>query len=184
MSRGGSEGGVAHAAADAAAAAAGTRPPPRLGNGTGIVVAHNTFGGQAGTVGSAADDPKIAYLAAMASAALVYVPCGNVGETHRLYEAMLTGGVPLVARCEASPRDWMPAPPDALVHGDAAGRGAHAGMVATARRLMADPPAADALQAETARRWAAQLDALAGGVRQLVVAAVARRAAVARAAAG
>lgn len=170
---------AADAAADAAAAAGGAPRPPRLGNGTGIVVAHNTFGGASGTVGSPVDDPKIAYLAAMASAALVYVPCGNVGETHRLYEAMLTGGVPLVARCEESPRDWMPAPPGELLHGDAAGRGAHAGMVATAQRLLADPAAADALQAETARRWADQLDGLAAGVRRLVVAAVARRAAVA-----
>ncbi|GAB0498165.1 hypothetical protein MMPV_009506 [Pyropia vietnamensis] len=112
----------------------------------------------------------------MASAALVYVPCGNVMETHRLYEAMATGGIPLVARCEASLRDWMPAPPEELVHGDASGTGAHAGMVATARRLMVNPSAADALQAETARRWAAQLDDLAGGVRRLVVAAIPRRA--------
>jgi len=172
---------------DAVAAAAAASPPtaaaPRLGNGTGLVEPQGTFGGDAGTIGSADADPKIPYLAAMAAAAIEYVPCGNVMETHRLYEALLMGALPLVEACEAGARAWMPAPADALVVGGGSAAERHAAMVATATALMGDPPRADALAAATRRRWRAQLDALAADVRALLDDAVGRRRAVAAAAA-
>lgn len=59
------------------------------------------FGGR-GSVGTQ-NDPKHEHLRSIAESSFVFAPCGNVMETHRAYEALLLGAIPIVENCEGEP---------------------------------------------------------------------------------
>ncbi len=59
----------------------------------GTILVSKHFGGDG-------EDPKARHVAAMLEAVFVFSPCGNVMETHRIYEALALGAIPVIQNCE------------------------------------------------------------------------------------
>lgn len=64
----------------------------------GTFVVAKKFGGD-GEMGFGVDDPKNNFLNLAMESAFVFAPCGNVMETHRIYEAIKLGAIPVIERC-------------------------------------------------------------------------------------
>lgn len=66
--------------------------------GKGFIHIANGFGGD-GIFGDMLHDPKHKYLSVVMDSQFVLCPCGNVMETHRIYEALNHGSIPVVQKC-------------------------------------------------------------------------------------
>lgn len=68
-----------------------------------------TFGGD-GSYGSKnkSTNPKTKYLELIRNSAFVFCPCGNVMETHRIYEVLILGAIPVIENCEPHQSDFFP----------------------------------------------------------------------------
>lgn len=77
----------------------------------GVVLVSRQFGGD-GTVGSRdpSRNPKTEHLRIIANSKFVFCPCGNVMETHRIYEAVILGAIPVIENCEPEFSDFFPIP--------------------------------------------------------------------------
>lgn len=81
-------------------------------------VAHK-FGGD-GVVGKTEEDPKNMYLKAVQDSQFVFCPCGNVMETHRIYEALNLGAIPVIEYCSKEEDGFFPIR-ELVVHGGSKG---------------------------------------------------------------
>lgn len=77
----------------------------------GIVRLARKFGGD-GIVGSKdpSKNPKTEHLKIIANSKFVFCPCGNVMETHRIYEAIILGAIPVIENCEPELSNFFPIP--------------------------------------------------------------------------
>lgn len=75
----------------------------------GIIKVARAFGGD-GTVGSTnpIENPKTYFLNLILESAFVFAPCGNVMETHRIYEAVALGAIPVIQNCEPHQSHFFP----------------------------------------------------------------------------
>lgn len=75
----------------------------------GVVKIAKRFGGD-GNFGSSVPEknPKSAHLKLIADSSFVFAPCGNVMETHRIYEAIIMGAIPVIENCEPNVAEFFP----------------------------------------------------------------------------
>lgn len=73
----------------------------------GFVHVAGGFGGD-GIVGDEKKDPKIKYLSVVMESQFVLCPCGNVMETHRIYEALNHGAIPIIQNCQKNRAHFFP----------------------------------------------------------------------------
>lgn len=78
-------------------------------NGTGLVQIATKFGGD-GNFGSeqTTRNPKTKHLELIKKSAFVFSPCGNVMETHRIYEAIMLGSIPVIEQCDRKLHHFFP----------------------------------------------------------------------------
>lgn len=97
--------------------------------------------------------PKEGHVEDILDSAFVLAPCGNVMETHRIYEALALGAIPVVQRCDDSEKagDDLDGffPLNELVHDT------HEGMVAFVEQYASSGGARDALQRRVLAWWTA-----------------------------
>lgn len=75
----------------------------------GVINVAKRFGGD-GNFGSPVPEknPKSAHLKLIAGSSFVFAPCGNVMETHRIYEAIVMGAIPVIENCEPKVSQFFP----------------------------------------------------------------------------
>lgn len=75
----------------------------------GFLAIAKKFGGD-GIYGSKnkTENPKTAYLENMKKSIFVFCPCGNVMETHRIYESIVLGAIPVIENCEPELDGFFP----------------------------------------------------------------------------
>lgn len=113
----------------------------------GIIHIARAFGGD-GVVGSRnpSENPKTSYLNIISESAFVFAPCGNVMETHRIYEAVSVGAIPVIQNCD--PRNSRFFPFDKLIIGNGTN-----GMMAFVEKYLHNGKEADKLQREMMNWW-------------------------------
>lgn len=62
----------------------------------GLLLVSKTFGGDR----IEGEDPKTRHVSSILDSMFVFAPCGNVMETHRIYEAIALGAIPVIQNCE------------------------------------------------------------------------------------
>lgn len=77
----------------------------------GFVLVARQFGGD-GLVGSKdpSKNPKTEHLKLIGNSKFVFCPCGNVMETHRIYETIILGAIPVIENCEPELSNFFPIP--------------------------------------------------------------------------
>lgn len=65
------------------------------------------FGGD-GEVGNRNKDPKNMYLKIVRESQFIFCPCGNAMETHRIYEALNFGAIPVIENCSKEEDGFFP----------------------------------------------------------------------------
>lgn len=75
--------------------------------GRGYMYVSKMFGGD-GMFGSIAENPKNAHLESILESQFVFAPCGNAMETHRVYEALSLGAIPVVENCDPGVSSFFP----------------------------------------------------------------------------
>ena len=120
------------------------RQSPSL-KGKGYVQVSRKFGGD-GTFGSRRNNPKTAYLESIFESQFVFAPCGNVMETHRIYEAISLGAIPVIENCDPENSYFFPYR-DLLVDGGPEM------MVEFVRGYLHQPEEVDALQQRVYNWW-------------------------------
>lgn len=65
------------------------------------------FGGD-GEFGTKANNPKTEYLQSILNSKFVFAPCGNAMETHRIYEAVALGAIPVIENCDDAVSHFFP----------------------------------------------------------------------------
>lgn len=103
------------------------------------------FGGD-GAIGSVHSDPKNAYLESVMQSQFVFSPCGNVMETHRIYEALALGAIPVIEKCESENSSFFPFH-ELLIDGGPAG------MLRFVEKYAGRPAEIDLLQLRISRWW-------------------------------
>lgn len=111
----------------------------------GFVQVSSKFGGD-GVFGDRTYDPKNAYLDAIHQSQFVFAPCGNAMETHRIYEAIALGAIPIVEKCENETSDFFPLKTLVIDGGPEA-------MVEFLKDFRDKPVAIDVLQRSVAHWW-------------------------------
>lgn len=67
--------------------------------GRGMLLVAKSFGGD-GEFDGSKRDPKHRHVQSILDSVFVFSPCGNVMETHRIYEALALGAIPVIEECE------------------------------------------------------------------------------------
>lgn len=130
-------------------------------NDKGYVQVSKKFGGT-GVFGSESDNPKTEYLQAIMESKFVFAPCGNAMETHRIYEAVALGAIPIIENCHPAVSHFFPVKRLLFDAGTDL-------MISFVERFMNDPEAADRLQAEVMNWWASYTDLIALNVSRVVL---------------
>lgn len=73
----------------------------------GFVQVAKKFGGD-GVFGSLTQNPKNGYLDSILESQFVFAPCGNAMETHRIYEALALGAIPVIENCDRDASYFFP----------------------------------------------------------------------------
>lgn len=73
----------------------------------GYVQVAKKFGGD-GVFGSTVNNPKNSYLESILESQFVFAPCGNAMETHRIYEALSLGAIPVIENCSPEVSHFFP----------------------------------------------------------------------------
>lgn len=73
----------------------------------GFIHVSKRFGGD-GAYGEKYNNPKTAHLALIMESQFVFAPCGNVMETHRIYEALALGAIPVIENCDPEGSAFFP----------------------------------------------------------------------------
>lgn len=118
----------------------------RLRDRGSIVVAGN-FGGDGDFAAKdGTTNPKYNFLRSLADTQFAFAPCGNVMETHRIYEALVMGAIPVVEKCEDETAAFFPFHEVVVSGGPKA-------MLRFVDRYATSPSAVDALQKRVLRWW-------------------------------
>lgn len=113
--------------------------------GKGFVQVSKKFGGD-GSFGSETKNPKESYLDSIFESQFVFAPCGNAMETHRIYEAIALGAIPVIENCDPSVADFFPFKETMIDGGPSE-------MVSFVERFIGKPNEVDALQARVQAWW-------------------------------
>lgn len=73
----------------------------------GYIQVSKKFGGD-GIFGSLDSNPKTDYLKSIQDSQFVFAPCGNAMETHRIYEALSLGAIPIIENCDPTVSHFFP----------------------------------------------------------------------------
>ncbi|CAN8077328.1 unnamed protein product [Agarophyton chilense] len=112
----------------------------------GYIQVSKHFGGQ-GVFGSKQDDnPKTQYLQSILQSKFVFAPCGNAMETHRIYEAIALGAIPVIENCDPAVSHFFPFT-ELLIDGDIQN------MVEFVQRYLHKEHEIDALQQRVQHWW-------------------------------
>lgn len=111
----------------------------------GYVQVSKKFGGN-GIFGSIAENPKNAYLESILESQFVFAPCGNAMETHRVYEALSLGAIPVIENCDPDVSYFFPFR-ELLVNGGTKG------MLRFVQEYADNPDEIDALQLKVMSWW-------------------------------
>lgn len=111
----------------------------------GYVKVSKQFGG-AGEFGSKHQNPKTEYLESILHSQFVFAPCGNVMETHRIYEAISLGAIPIVENCDEENSVFFPFK-EVLIDGGLEP------LIAFVDQHINEPEKVDALQARVQTWW-------------------------------
>lgn len=137
-------------------------------SGHGKLLISRKFGGDGDFDVKAVGNPKRPHVKSIEESAFVFAPCGNVMETHRIYEAIALGAIPVVQDCEEAPNNQF-FPMRDLVFPK------HEDMVAFVEQFVDRPSAIDELQEFTLRWWHSYTAEIATNVTQKVLTPIARK---------
>lgn len=126
--------------------------------GRGVIKVAKRFGGD-GNFGSPDPEknPKSAHLQLIKDSSFVFAPCGNVMETHRIYEAIAMGAIPVIENCEPKMSQFFPFRP--LITGKKV-----SSMSRFVERYIEMDKEMDGLQAEMMEWWHKYIQELAENV--------------------
>lgn len=113
----------------------------------GIIKVARAFGGDR-TIGSRnpVENPKTEFLNIISESAFVFAPCGNVMETHRIYEAVALGAIPVIQNCEPHQSQFFPL--TQLIIGNGTN-----GMLGFVGKYIGNGKEIDKLQGEVMKWW-------------------------------
>lgn len=114
------------------------------------------FGGD-GKFGDKMEDPKASYLESIENSQFVFAPCGNVMETHRIYEALSLGAIPVIENCEPHLAQFFPFR-ELIIDGEPSE------MVKFVESFAGNPDKVDALQKRMVSWWSLYSSSLADQV--------------------
>lgn len=128
----------------------------------GFVQVARKFGGD-GVYGSinASENPKTKYLQVIAESSFVFAPCGNVMETHRIYEAIILGAMPVIEMCQSEVAGFFPFP-SLIISGGVQG------MVEFVARYGTDSKTMDLMQKELLLWWTNYVESIATNVSKVI----------------
>lgn len=66
----------------------------------GVIKVASSFGGDGVFGAQNQSNPKVNFLKLIQESSFVFAPCGNVMETHRIYEAIVLGAIPVIQLCD------------------------------------------------------------------------------------
>lgn len=66
----------------------------------GVIKVASSFGGDGVFGAQNQSNPKVDFLNLIQESSFVFAPCGNVMETHRIYEAIILGAIPVIQSCD------------------------------------------------------------------------------------
>lgn len=120
----------------------------------GTIQIARVFGGD-GIVGSRnpVENPKTEYLNLISDSAFVFAPCGNVMETHRIYEAASLGAIPVIENCEPHQSRFFPLEQFIIGNGTS-------GMIAFVEKYILKSKEIDKLQRDLMNWWQNYLNEL------------------------
>lgn len=110
----------------------------------GILQGFHTFGGK-GHQYHTKQDPKVSYFDILSSSMFTFAPCGNVEETHRMYESLTVASIPVIEVCEDDTEMWFSYKP--LLHNSVVS------MVQFVKDLVDKPDKVNQLQRESYAWW-------------------------------
>lgn len=128
----------------------------------GLIYIASKFGGD-GTFGSNLSDkpPKTKYLDIIRQSAFVFSPCGNVMETHRIYEAIVLGAIPVIEHCDK--RNYLFFPHHSLLFDGAKN------MITYVDNASKDLTRVDAQQLEMLSWWKLYMDEIGRNVSRVLL---------------
>lgn len=106
-------------------------------------------------------NPKTKHLKMIAKSMFVFAPCGNVMETHRLYEAISLGAIPVVENCEPKLSPFLPFR-DTIITGGVEN------MTKFVSQYAHNLNAIDILQKKMMNWWASYIDQVASNVSKVI----------------
>lgn len=129
-------------------------------NGRGYVHVSKKFGGD-GVFGSLRNNPKTEYLESILESQFVFAPCGNAMETHRIYEAVGLGAIPVIENCDEEVSRFFPMRELVI-------DGGPEGMVKFVERFVDKMEYVDALQERVGLWWDSYKELVARNVSRVV----------------
>lgn len=128
----------------------------------GFLLVARKFGGD-GVYGSknALENPKTKYLQIIGESSFVFAPCGNVMETHRIYEAIILGALPVIENCQPEVAGFFPFP-SLIVSGGVQG------MIDFVARYSKMPKEMDLIQQELHLWWTNYVESIARNVSSVI----------------
>lgn len=112
-------------------------------------------------------NPKTKHLKMIEQSMFVFAPCGNVMETHRLYEAISLGAIPVVENCEPKQSPFLPFR-DTIINGGVVNMTNFVSQYAHNRQ------AVEILQKKMMNWWASYIDEVARNVSRVIMSNVTR----------
>ncbi|KAI0560248.1 hypothetical protein FGB62_120g128 [Gracilaria domingensis] len=112
----------------------------------GYIQVARKFGGEGEFGSKRSDNPKTEYLKSILDSQFVFAPCGNAMETHRIYEAIALGAIPVIENCDPHVSDFFPFR-ELLVDGDIEN------MIEFVKRYEDKPNEIDLLQQRVQKWW-------------------------------
>lgn len=112
-------------------------------------------------------NPKRKHLKMIEKSMFVFAPCGNVMETHRLYEAISLGAIPVVENCEPKLSPFLPFR-DTIINGGVEN------MTKFVSQHAHNPHTVEILQKKMMKWWASYIDEVARNVSRVIISNVPR----------